>query len=161
MSVLRQMGLPLPEESKEEELVYALGRAYNFVEEGVSDALKPFKLSPTSFNVLMVAKHVGGKEGLSQMQISKGTLVHRSNLTSIIDRLEKRGLLQRTAHATDRRTNVIKITPKGSKLLDEAWPSYLKRVKDLSRDLNQSESRALSGLLSSWASRLTVKRGRS
>ncbi|MEI6243989.1 MAG: MarR family transcriptional regulator [Acidobacteriota bacterium] len=49
-------------------------------------------------------------------ELHKGLAHKRSTLTSILDRLTVRGFVTRTVGATDRRTFVITLTPKGQKV---------------------------------------------
>ena len=58
-------------------------------------------LGPSQFNVLNLL-HLN-PAGLSQTDLSRQLIMHRSNLTGLVDRLEKRGLVQRQEVATDRR----------------------------------------------------------
>src|ERR1035437_23608 len=54
-------------------------------------------LSPSQFNVLTLL-HLT-PDGLSQTDLSRQLIMHRSNLTGLVDRLEKRGLVARQAPA--------------------------------------------------------------
>lgn len=49
-----------------------------------------------------------------------------STIGGVIDRLEKRGLIERQASPTDRRVRLLQVTPAGQALLDEAIPVMLK-----------------------------------
>jgi len=58
-------------------------------------------LSPSQFNVLNLLH--ANPAGLSQTDLSRQLIMHRSNLTGLVDRLEKRGLVARREVAADRR----------------------------------------------------------
>jgi len=53
----------------------------------------PWDLSPSQFNVLNLL--YGLPEGVSQTDVGRQLIVHRSNVTGLVDRLEKRGLVRR------------------------------------------------------------------
>ena len=53
-------------------------------------------------------------------QLSKHLMVHPTTVTLAADQLEKRGLLRRTPHPTDRRTILACLTPAGMELLGKA-----------------------------------------
>jgi DNA-binding MarR family transcriptional regulator len=53
-------------------------------------------------------------------QLSKHLMVHPTTVTLALDQLEKRELLRRTPHPTDRRTILATLTPAGRELLDQA-----------------------------------------
>ena len=52
-----------------------------------------------------------------------------SRTTRLIDDLETRGLVRRETSATDRRSNVAKLTPEGMAVLRSAWPTHLESVR--------------------------------
>src|SRR5688572_19856354 len=58
-------------------------------------------LSPSQFNILNLLR--ASAEGLTQIDLSRQLITHRSNITGLIDRLEKRGLVQRKTSPFDRR----------------------------------------------------------
>ena len=56
--------------------------------------LRPFGLTDVQFNLMMLLRHQSGNQGgLNQAQISNMMLVNRANITAIIDRMEKAGLV--------------------------------------------------------------------
>ncbi|MHC5198739.1 MAG: MarR family winged helix-turn-helix transcriptional regulator [Planctomycetota bacterium] len=91
-----------------------------------------YELTDVQFNLMMALKHHGGKEGVSQARLSEMMMVNRANVTGLIDRLEKIGMVQRTA-AADRRYNMIRLTTKGKKLLEKLDPAYGKEVQKAER----------------------------
>ena len=79
-------------------------------------------LSPSQFNVLNLLHLNPG--GLSQTDLSRQLIMHRSNLTGLVDRLEKRGLVARREVAADRRAYSVVLTAAGNRLLREIHPRY-------------------------------------
>jgi DNA-binding MarR family transcriptional regulator len=79
-------------------------------------------LSPSQFNVLNLL-HLN-PDGLSQTDLSLQLIMHRSNLTGLVDRLEKRGLVARREVAADRRAYSVVLTAAGTRLLREILPRY-------------------------------------
>lgn len=102
-------------------------------------------LSPSQFNILNVL--VDDEQGLTQVELSRRLIMHRSNVTGLVDRLEKRGLIARNANPDDRRVHHVVLTASGRKLLNEILPHYyraaeqiwdkfsVKRAKELAADL--------------------------
>jgi DNA-binding MarR family transcriptional regulator len=74
-------------------------------------------------------------------------LVNRANITSLVDRMEKAQFVQRTASAKDRRYNIVKLTAKGQKLLDEVEDLYTKEVKKVMAVLKEPEQKKLIAML--------------
>jgi len=105
-----------------------------------------WKLSPSQFNVLNLLHST--PDGLSQTELGRQLIMHRSNLTGLVDRLEKRGLVQRKEVAADRRAYRVVLTETGNRLMDEILPLYYqgasrvwdlppKRATELIADLRQ------------------------
>jgi DNA-binding MarR family transcriptional regulator len=93
---------------------------------GIWDASRVFfeqwKLSPSQFNVLNLLRNQA--QGLSQTDLSRQLLTHRSNVTGLVDRLEKRGLVQRKDAFADRRAYRVTLTQEGATLLKIILPRY-------------------------------------
>ena len=79
-------------------------------------------LSPSQFNVLNLLRF--NPAGLSQTDLSRQLIMHRSNLTGLVDRLEKRGLVTRREVAADRRAYSVVLTTAGTRLLGDILPRY-------------------------------------
>ena len=110
--------------------------------------LRPFGLTDVQFNLMMLLRHqTANQGGLNQAQISNMMLVNRANITAIIDRMEKAGLVVRTTMPSDRRYNVIKLTERGTKLLDEIEPLYAEEVERIMAVLLKSDQKKLITML--------------
>src|SRR5262245_30640553 len=81
-----------------------------------------WNLSPSQFNVLNLLQEQ--PDGLSQIELGRLLITHRSNITGLVDRLQKRGLLQRKDAADDRRAYRIVLSPAGRKLVQQILPEY-------------------------------------
>jgi DNA-binding MarR family transcriptional regulator len=79
-------------------------------------------LSPSQFNVLNLLRL--NPAGLSQTDLSRELIMHRSNVTGLLDRLEQRGLVARRDVAADRRAYNVVLTPAGIRLLRDILPRY-------------------------------------
>jgi DNA-binding MarR family transcriptional regulator len=90
-------------------------------------------LSPSQFNVLNLLGEA--PEGLSQVEISRLLIMHRSNATGLIDRLEERGLLQRRTTPGDRRAWRVVLTPAARQLLGQILPGYYRLAEEVWGDL--------------------------
>ena len=78
--------------------------------------LKAEELSPTQYNVLRILR--GAPEGLPCGEIGQRMITRDPDITRLLDRLEKRGLIARWRDAKDRRMVLARITPEGLKMLD-------------------------------------------
>lgn len=81
-----------------------------------------WELSPSQFNILNVLRQRGG--GLTQIELSRELIMHRSNVTGLVDRLEKRKLVSRKPLSSDRRVWRVILTKAGAKLVTHILPEY-------------------------------------
>lgn len=79
-------------------------------------------LSPSQFNVLNLLRD--HPDGVSQVELSRDLIMHRSNVTGLVDRLEKRDLVKRVADPGDRRVHRVQLTAAGKALLRRVLPRY-------------------------------------
>lgn len=138
----------------EENTVYSLAHTYSLIEKKIEEYLKQFNLSATKFNCLMVIKHQGKDVGLSQTEISKHLIVTTSNVAKLLDRMYKEDLVERQEQKEDRRFNRIKVTKKGSDILDQIWPGYKSIIQELTGLLTYEELQQLYNLSTKWYSKL-------
>lgn len=106
-----------PFESAEQEAHLNLMRTAQVLAEPFERLMKPFNLSGTQYNVLRILRGAG--EPLPCGQISDRMVTRDPDITRLLDRLEKRGLITRQRTPTDRRVVLASITPEGLKLLKQ------------------------------------------
>jgi MarR family transcriptional regulator, negative regulator of the multidrug operon emrRAB len=104
-------------------------------------------LNPSQFNVLNLLHEL--PQGMSQTELSRALLMHRSNLTGLVDGLEERGLVKRLETPGDRRSYRVVLSAQGSKVLGEILPRYYaaacevwgdvseQRANEICKELNQ------------------------
>jgi DNA-binding MarR family transcriptional regulator len=73
---------------------------------------------------LIILKQIEGKETITVTQLAKQVSLKQATVTDILNRLERKGLVQRQKDTGDRRRVLVKETDAGKKLL-EAAPSPL------------------------------------
>lgn len=95
-----------------------------------------WNLSPSQFNVLNLL--YARPDGLSQSELSRLLIMHRSNATGLVDRLEQRGLVRRQENSQDRRAYRVVVTPAGIRLLEEIYPHYFSAADQIWGDLPES-----------------------
>ena len=105
-----------------------------------------YQLSPSARQVLAVVE--GARQPLEPSVIAERVLITTGSMTSMLDTLEKRGLIQRMPHPDDRRKLFVDITPDAQAIVDELLPSLHARERDvISGALSSSEQRELLGLI--------------
>jgi len=101
--------------SVEEAAFLELLRTTDMLSRGMVQVLKAEDLSATQYNVLRILR--GAPEGLACGEIARRMITRDPDITRLLDRLEKRGLIARCRETKDRRMVLTRITPDGLKLL--------------------------------------------
>lgn len=102
-------------------------------------------LSPSQFNILNLL--TGESGGVSQIELSRQLLMHRSNVTGLVDRLEKRGLVRRQEVPGDRRAYCVELTEAGRGVMREILPRYHAAAEQVWGDLSAKRIGEVSGAL--------------
>lgn len=101
-----------------------------------------YGLSPSARQVLAVVEGAGTP--LEPSVIAERLLTTTGSMTSLLDTLEKRGLIRRLPHPEDRRKLLVEITPEAQRILDELLPSMHARERAVMSDaFTTSEQRQL------------------
>ena len=108
---------------------------------------RPHGLTAAQYNVLSVL--ASSAEGLSQRELGDILVVDRSNVTGLLDRLEKAGLVKRTDHPSDRRVYRVSLTGAGRKLWTKVQPLYLKVADQVTAGLTEKQARDTLAVLKS------------
>lgn len=95
---------------------------------------RPHGLSVAQYNALNVVCSAEG--GLSQRELSEHLVVDSSNVTGLVDRMEKAGWVRRADNPADRRAYRIVPTPAGRRLWEEVTPQYLAAVARVTKGLS-------------------------
>src|ERR1700734_3421491 len=106
---------PKPGSSPEEIAHLEMMRTTEALSHHFAQVLKAEDLSSTQYNVLRILR--GAPEGLPCGEIGNRMVTRDSDITRLLDRLEKRSLVSRSREANDRRTVITRITDAGLELL--------------------------------------------
>jgi DNA-binding MarR family transcriptional regulator len=107
--------------------------------------LKQEDLSMTQYNVLRILR--GAPEGLPCGEIANRMITRDPDITRLLDRLEKRGLISRTRETRDRRVVMARITPQGLKLLGRLDEPVQETHRKQLGHLGREQLRRLTALL--------------
>ncbi|MGG3890407.1 MarR family winged helix-turn-helix transcriptional regulator [Metabacillus fastidiosus] len=121
------------------------------IQERIRDDMTKNNLSITEFSVLEVLFHKGIQ---TIQQIGKSILISSGSMTYVIDKLEQKGLLKRTACPTDRRVIHVILTDTGLELMKKIMPKHEEFIDYIFDSLNTSEAEALVLLLKKVSGRI-------
>lgn len=133
-----------PDRTATLQLVIALARAYQAIEQGVRPHLVQSGLGMTEFAVLEVLYHKGA---LPLGELRDRILVTGASTTYVVKKLEERGLMRRRACVEDQRVIFGELTAKGRALIDEVFPAHVDRLREVMAGLSVSEKHAATRLL--------------
>jgi DNA-binding MarR family transcriptional regulator len=94
-------------------------RVHQLVIAQVDEALRPFGLTFARYEALVLLAF-SRRGALPLGKMGDRLMVHPTSVTNIVDRLERQGLVERTAHPTDRRTTLASITDEGRRVVGKA-----------------------------------------
>jgi len=94
------------------------------------------------------------KNGLTLSEIADRLLVSGGNITGIMDRLEREGIVLRERETKDRRVIRAKLTPKGFLIYKRILPIYNKKVSEILNVLSLDEKRTLQYILKKISNKL-------
>ena len=125
---------------------------------GVTDAI-----TSTYKTLLRESEELLSKEGITRAQfhalrcaakgpipmkdISEKMFVTRANITGLVDKLESNGLVKRMRHQRDRRTTIIRLTPKGISVEKRLASKYREFMHNSLKVLTEEEQRNLRNTL--------------
>ena len=140
---------PIP--TLEEEAFLNVQRTANVLLQDFAELLKGHNLTPTQYNVLRILRGAGG-EGLTAGDVGERMITRDPDVTRLLDRLEARGLAERSRCTEDRRVVWTRITAAG-----------LAAIAPLDEAVNEIHQRRLAhlgpGRLSSLIELLEAARG--
>jgi DNA-binding MarR family transcriptional regulator len=110
-------------------------------------------LEPRHYALL---RAVRAADGQSQQAVAERLQIPPSTMVSLVDHLEKQGLLQRRPHSTDRRTRQLHVTDRGAQVLGEATRLGDEWEQQICAGLSSAERDELLALLRRVAANIGV-----
>ncbi len=99
---------------------------------------------PRQFAILWALADGNGR---SQQEVSAELRIPASRLVALVDDLEERGLVSRSAHPSDRRAHVLRLTPAGKRTFQQLLRVARAHEERMFAGLSESEQEQLRGLL--------------
>lgn len=121
-----------------------LTRASDSIQTRLSSSVSLQALTISQFGVLEALLHLGP---LNQNELGSKILKSNSNMTTVIDNLEKRGLVRRQRRGDDRRMIEIFLTTEGKKLIETVFPQHVAAIQEQFAVLPAEEQIELGNLL--------------
>ncbi len=125
-------------------LFISLSRAAQWVNAHADRDIRSHDMNRTEFGVLELLHHKGPQP---LQQIGGKVLMSSGNITYVVDKLEKKGLVRRRASTEDRRLIYAELTDHGQTFITGIFPGHISVIESAVKGLTQEEQRAAAELL--------------
>jgi DNA-binding MarR family transcriptional regulator len=150
---MREKSVARPVSKQHLRLWIRLLRAARAIEGELRERLrKEFAVTLPQFDVMAALARKEG--GMSMTELSRMLMVSNGNVTGIIDRLAAEKLVLRQAPANDRRSYIVRLTPKGQSQFAVMAKAHEGWVDELLADIDADEAEAIIEQLDSLATRV-------
>lgn len=129
-------------------------RCHDFLTAETDNNLASLGITQAQYHVLRILDDLGA---INMSEISKLLFRGKSNVTTLIDRMERADLVERVSVEEDRRINKITMTKKGQEIHDSVAEKHRIFLFKLFQNLTEEEVQQLNGLLSKLAHYLKPK----
>ena len=109
------------------QIIFSIRRLIQASELYTKELNKKYQVSAAQLNCILSLYEHGS---LPPSQIAKHMMVQSSNVTGVVDRLERKGFVERTRNSPDRRVITIQLTKAGKKLAENAPPPIQQKIID-------------------------------
>ena len=131
------------------EVLSRVSRLARHLDRARRSAFAEVELEPWEFDVLTALRRAGSPYQLSPGQLLTQTLVTSGTMTNRIDRLAKRGLVERLPDPSDRRGVLVRLTAEGRERTDASLAGLLTQERAILGELSPRQREELAGLLRS------------
>ncbi len=119
-------------------------KAHQAIREHDARSIESSGLGFSDFATLEVLLHKGP---MPVNVIGEKVLLTSGSITTAVDRLERRKLVERHASETDRRLRVVHLTPQGRQLIESVFEKHIAALEKATNGLTAAEKNELIGLL--------------
>jgi DNA-binding MarR family transcriptional regulator len=124
-----------------------ISRLAREIEQRLEAVYRKHGLEPGWHDVLATLRRSGPPFRLRPTDLTTALMLTSSGTTKRLDRLERAGLVERTADQHDRRAVAISLTAQGLALIDRVTEAHLANERDILRSLPDADQQRLANLL--------------
>lgn len=121
-----------------------LMKAAKSIQEEIKQDVTNYGVNLSEFTVLEALYHKGQ---LTVQQICSKVLIASGSMTYVIDKLEKKGMLERKACPEDRRVVHVMLTEEGKAFMEKVFPQHQRLIEHIFGDVSEKEKEVLIDLL--------------
>lgn len=128
------------------EAMVAVLRAYGTLQRLMEPYFTQFELTPPQFQVLCIAIRFKD-DPPTQRQLARELYVSFPNVTVLLKRLERKGLIERNGNPADRREKHVCVSARGKQLLQRIWQVHQQQMDLVMKGLTPAERKEMARLL--------------
>jgi DNA-binding MarR family transcriptional regulator len=128
-------------------IVCRILRFYSYYLSVLEKSLKPLGIAPNVFSVLVTIRRKGKRAEINVKTMMQEVLVTSGAMSNLLNRLIDEELITKRPDANDARSMLVRLTPKGLKVIEKAMEIQAACERKLISSLNQKEREQLSLLL--------------
>ena len=113
-----------------------LARCYQAFETCSASHIRGTGLTPSQFDILAT---LGNTSGMTPKELGEKTLITKSTLTGVVDRLEAKKLVKRIPSEHDGRSQIVQLTKKGEAMFDKVFPAHLTHLGQIFANFNTED----------------------
>ena len=132
--------------SASREAMVAVLRAYVTLQRLMEPYFANVELTPPQYQVLCIAIRFRD-EPPTQRQLARELYVSFPNVTVLVKRLERKGLIERDGNPADRREKFVRVSTTGRKLLKRIWLVHQQQMDLVMQGLTVTERKEMARLL--------------
>jgi DNA-binding MarR family transcriptional regulator len=128
------------------EVIGRVSRLSRLVDRRLTESFARFGIESWMYDVLATLRRSGEPYELSAGDLVRQTMVTTGAITNRVDRLEQRGLVERTG-TDDRRKVIVRLTEQGLAVVDEVVEAHMATERELLTALSPRQQHDLANLL--------------
>lgn len=117
----------------ESELIIAIMRMNDLIQEDTQRVMAQFNLSLTAFEVLITLRSLAPPRIISPTDLYKAAMVSSGGMTKVLKTLESRGAVRRLENSDDRRSKLVQLTDDGVCLAEQVAGAVVNNDTELMR----------------------------
>ncbi len=125
-------------------LIRELARSYQVFEAYSSLDIRNMGLTGCQFDIIAT---LGNTTGMSFRELGEKSLITKGTLTGVVQRLEEKGLVQRSDAAHDGRSQIVQLTEAGEATFNEVFPHHLEYLDKIFSTVNAEDIQQMQATL--------------
>jgi DNA-binding MarR family transcriptional regulator len=116
-------------------------------QEAAGELYADLGITGSDYGILAPLRRAGPPYELTPTELARHRMITSGGTTAAIDRVERQGLVERVPNPADRRGSLVRLTPEGKRVMDEAMARHAESEHRMVAALTGKERDQLAGLL--------------